>query len=479
MHRSLVVLAAMAMLGPVRASAQGMDCTRSAGNSRLLVVSDIGNEPDDAESLVRLLLYTNEIDVEGLVASTSVWQRERTRPELMRERIDAYAQILPNLRTHDCRFPEANMFKAAVKVGSAQYGMVGVGAGRGTEGSRAIISAIDRDDPRPLWIALWGGAVDLAQALWDIKATRDPAAIKRAVGKLRIYAISDQDDAGPWIRRNFPQLFWVGSIHAFNDYSLATWRGLSGDLYRKPNEANPPVAGPDGRLVTNAWLEANIRRGPLGEKYPPWLYAMEGDTPSFLNLVRNGLSDPAHPDWGGWGGRYGKISSADGLFTDASDSVMGKDGQRYRDNQATIWRWREAYQNDFAARIAWTVSPDFKSANHPPRPIVRGDNSDAILSIRAEPDELVELDASESSDPDGDALTFQWFFYPEASGTPHTAPPALTGADSARVSFKMPEDGLSVLHLILAVRDRGTPAITRYKRIIFCSSHRDCAASPS
>ena len=37
---------------------------------------------------------------------------------------------------------------------------------------------------------------------------------------------------------------------------------------------------------------------------PMFLSATEGDTPSWLGLIPNGMNDYEHPNWGGWGGRY-------------------------------------------------------------------------------------------------------------------------------------------------------------------------------
>jgi len=84
------------------------------------------------------------------------------------------------------------------------YGLLAVGEGKDSPGSEALIRAIDRDDPRPLWVPVWGGPNVLGQALWKIRATRSADAVAKAVAKLRVYAISDQDDTGPWLRKEFP-----------------------------------------------------------------------------------------------------------------------------------------------------------------------------------------------------------------------------------------------------------------------------------
>src|SRR5688500_3627513 len=173
---------------------------------RILVLTDISNEPDDEESLVRFLVYANEYDVEGLVATTSTWLKDKTREDLIRRQLAAYGEVRANLLKHAPGFPEVEHLLAVTKTGQPGYGMAVVGPGKSTPGSQRIIEAVDRLDERPLWVSVWGGANTLAQALTDLRASRPPDDVRRAVAKLRVYSISDQDDAGAWIRREFPDL---------------------------------------------------------------------------------------------------------------------------------------------------------------------------------------------------------------------------------------------------------------------------------
>src|SRR4051794_38858500 len=163
---------------------------------RLIVLTDISNEPDDEESLVRLLVYSNEFDIEGLVATTSTWLRDKTREELIRRDIEAYGKVRPNLLKHARGFPPAEQLLGVTRSGQKGFGMAAVGAGKTTPGSQQIVSTIDRADDRPLWISIWGGANTLAQALSDLRGSRPPDEVKHAIAKLRVYSISDQDDAG-------------------------------------------------------------------------------------------------------------------------------------------------------------------------------------------------------------------------------------------------------------------------------------------
>jgi len=458
------------------------------GRPRLLVLTDIGNEPDDQMSLVRLLVYANEFDLEGIVATTSTWQRDTLRPDIIQRVLDAYAQVEASLRRHAEGFPSAAELRRRVATGQPGYGMAAVGDGKLSPGAALIIRAVDRDDPRPLWVAIWGGANTLAQALWEVRAMRSPAEVAAFVARLRVYSISDQDDAGPWIRRTFPDLFYIVTPSTPNgeEYYRATWTGISGEVYY----ANCP--GADSTTITNAWLDEHIRRrGPLGRAYPRYTFIMEGDTPSFLNLIGNGLAAHYNPGWGGWGGRYvyrTPYGETRPIWTqggdafpgapDSRDTVVGLDGRQYTSDQATIWRWRRAFQHDFAARMDWTIN-GFEEANHNPIVVVNGREGKAPLWIKARVGQPLMLEATGTHDPDGDALTYTWFVYPEAQTGRAFRPAArlegdrivplppratLIGAHSPRVTVIPNLPGET--HIILAVEDSGTPGLTAYRRVI-------------
>ena len=459
-----------------------------AGHPRALIISDIGNEPDDQMSLVRLLLYSNEIDIEGLVASTSTWQKTAVHPETMRALIEAYGKVRPNLLKHAKDWPTAEELQNRVFTGQSGYGLAATGPDKMSEGAQAIVQAADRNNDRPLWVCLWGGANTLAQALLHVRATRSAAELEKFIGRLRIYSISDQDDAGPWIRREFPGLFYIvqPSTATGGEYFYATWTGISGDAYYRNG------AGADFSTVTNEWLDANIRsKGPLGTLYPRFLFIMEGDTPSFLGLIDNGLNAYRRPDWGGWSGRfvyrqpYGEShpiwAQGGDLFSrvTSQDTVRGADGQEHVSDQATIWRWREGFQHDFAARMAWTTA-DYGHANHRPLVEVNDQPGTAPLVMDAQVGKPISLDASRTHDPDGSqSVRFSWFHYAEAGGTDaKLASVAITGADTPHAVVtptavcrpkwlpNAPCSGPGVAHIILAVTDNGSPSLTSYRRIV-------------
>src|SRR5262245_28466819 len=170
---------------------------------RVVVMTDIANEPDDQMSMVRFLVYANQYDVEGLIASTSTWMRNKVRPDVINSVLDAYAQVQPNLSKHEQGFPSADALKKVVVSGQAGFGMAAVGEGKQSPGANLIIAAAEKSDPRPVWVLAWGGANTLAQALLQARATRTAQQLDALISKLRVYAISDQDDAGPWIRKEF------------------------------------------------------------------------------------------------------------------------------------------------------------------------------------------------------------------------------------------------------------------------------------
>ncbi len=442
---------------------------------RVFVLTDIENEPDDAMSLVRFLTYANQWDVEGLVATTSIHLKDRTAAWRIRDIVNAYGKVRDNLLKHEVGFPSHESLLSVVAEGLPKYGMKAVGEGKDSPGSQLLVTAIEKDDDRPLWILVWGGTNVLAQALYNIRKQTSKDNIHKTISKLRVYTISDQDDSAPWIRKNFKDLFYIVSPGFANGgaYHYATWSGISGDHF------HGRFNGPDFSIVDNPWLEKHIiSKGPLGAVYPKAKYLMEGDTPTFLYLIQNGLGNPEHPQWGSWGGRYEYYlpptkkwflePETRPIYTDTEDEVLGVDGTWYTSNKATIWRWRQAFQNDFAARMDWTVKA-YEDANHPP--IVKLAHPDYM---EAKPGDTIHLDATGTIDPDGDTLTYHWFCYNEA-GT-FAASLAKTAViidiqnhDYIKAWFEIPTKRVlrnGTIHIILEVTDNGVPVLTRYKRVI-------------
>jgi hypothetical protein len=105
----------------------------------------------------------------------------------------------------------------------------------------------------------------------------------------------------------------------------------------------------------------------------------------------------------------------------------------------------------------------YEEANHPPVAVVNGPEQFTVKS-----GETFKLDADGTWDPDGDGLSYRWFQYPEA------------GTYEGIVSFGSLADNLynvhtivapkvdspKTVHFILKVTDKGTPALSRYKRVI-------------
>jgi hypothetical protein len=273
--------------------------------------------------------------------------------------------------------------------------------------------------------------------------------VKKFVGKLRVYSIGHQDDTGPWITKEFPDLFFVLSkAPEGKDKREGAYRGM--------------YLGGDESLTSRKWVDEHVRigHGPLGALYPtstwtapnPHATLKEGDTPSWFFFLPVGLGDPAHPEWGSWGGRF--RHAAGGRYEDDRDTV-----ERETHPRATVWRWRPAYQNEFAARMDWCVRPA-KEANHPPAVVLNGDRTGKALTIEAKAGQRVQLSAEGSSDPDENELAYRWWVYREAGTYPGDA----TVADG---TLAVPADAAgTTIHVVLEVADRGTPPLTRYRRAV-------------
>ncbi|MFY0688555.1 MAG: DUF1593 domain-containing protein [Cyclobacteriaceae bacterium] len=432
---------------------------------RIVLLTDIGGDRDDEQSFTRFLMFADQYDIEGIIAtSIRIFPEEKHRPldgepqpQYIVNFLKAYREVRPNLMKHSEGWPEADFLLTKIRKGvltgrdspfDIRAGVAGegsghypleklIGKGKDTGASMLIIEAADREDPRPLWIPIWGGSVELAQALWRVRNDRSEEELKRFVSKLRVYAWGNQDATGVWIQENFPDLFYIVST--------------GGVVYSAPPE-----------LHSKEWLDTNVRfdHGPLGALCPiRWGKLGGADTETYLGLIPNGLSNMENPNWGGWGGRLRLKEGSDNQWVDIPSNIE-KDKLGH-----TIGRWANEFQNEYQARMDWCVN-DFDEANHPSTAVLNGDQSFDAVMINAKPGQKITLDATGSHDIDGNALSYVWEYYPEP-GT-YDGDIEIKNPNKSATSFKVPKNAApgDQLHILLLLSDDGEPPLTRYRRAI-------------
>ncbi|QDV47332.1 hypothetical protein Enr13x_72410 [Stieleria neptunia] len=323
------------------------DASSADERPRLFVLTDIGGDPDDQQSLVRLMVYSNEFQIEGLVASASGTPGElkvaTTRTDLIRNTVSAYGKVRRNLVRHAQGWPETESLLNVIKSGNPQRGRQNIGEGHDTEGSALLIERVDAGSTdRPLNITIWGGQTDLAQALWRVRKDRGADGLAEFVKRFRVYDIADQDGIADWMQSEFPGMYYILSkAKAGTDKRNATFRGM----YLTGDES----------LTSRAWIEANVRStGPLGQLYPtktwtspnPHGCMKEGDTPSWFFFLPQGHNAPSDPTQPGWGGQFDR--AADGWY---------RDDQPTTDHRLSVSRWRGEFQQDFSRRMSWCMDP--------------------------------------------------------------------------------------------------------------------------
>ncbi len=312
---------------------------------RLAVLTDIGGDPDDQQSLVRLLVYANEFEIEALIASASGTRGELkeavTRPDLIRETIDAYEKVLPNLQRHASGWPSADSLRRVVKSGNPRRERDHIGLEHDTEGSQWIRKIIEEgSSDRPLNISIWGGQTDFAQTLWRVKQEGGDAALAEFVKKFRVYDINDQDEIADWMRAEFPGMNYIlAKAPPDRDKREGTYRGM----YLTGDES----------LTSQQWVEQHVlNQGPLGKLYPTKTWTApnehgclkEGDTPAWFFFLPLGKNDRTNPEQPGWGGQFQR--QPDGWWRDLPASAQF-------DPRSTVSQWRGEYQADFAKRMQW------------------------------------------------------------------------------------------------------------------------------
>lgn len=293
--------------------------------------ADHTSDPDDVQEMVRFLLYANDFDVEGLIASSATFANIAKKQNIL-DILNLYAQVYQNLKSRDPRYPTPDYLRSVTFQGrSGTWGGTvsnNIGLGKDSEASDSIISIVDKPDPRPIWFCFWGDCSNLAQAIWKVKNMRSAADLQKFLSKIRIYQIAHQDDTIDWLMNNFPNLFII--------YSKSTWQGMFG--------------GPSDSLGNLTWLNAHIRQnhGPLGAVYPPAAMGVdgmkEGDSPSFLYLVSAiyGINNPEDPTQENWGGQYVRSGTTNHWVDGPGPS--------------SVHKWESEYQADFALRADWMIS---------------------------------------------------------------------------------------------------------------------------
>ena len=437
---------------------------------RLVVCTDIAPadvEPDDMESMVHLMVYADMFEIEALITSVG-WNCDPYPVEwsqYLYRVIDAYEKDLPNLmkRSKQKRFlsqeketgcqkigywPCADYLRSRAVMGSMYGGIRSIGERNDSPGSELLIRLADEDDPRPIYVAAWGGANTLAQAIWRVKQTRSAEDVRKFVRKFRLFTITDQDmdyahrmdrarSSHMWLRKEFKddlQLIWdEGAWQEQCELGKRNWTQHQQHIQTK---------------------------GALGKEYPNYKWGVEGDTPSFLYVLPNGLNNPEDPTQAGWAGYHERGMCPDSLTTawtswqEPVRSISVGYKQRFYMDEL----------NDFMARMQWA---DEGKGNHNPIVVIEGHQGPSPMVIKVKAGETIRLDASRSKDPDGNAIRFLWWQQKEIGKATLT----IDDAEKVVVNVRIPDDAAGqTLHLVCEVSDDGDNHLKSYKRVILTTS---------
>lgn len=512
---------------------------------RVVITDD--PELDDNNTIIRAILYSSDMKIEGLIYTSSQfhWRgdgkgttqyipgREYTRMGLcpctswrfspnehfINKIVDAYAKVYPNLTAQDPDYPPPSELKSKIKWGNVDFDG---DFSRDTAGSNLIRSLLLDNVPGPLYVTAGGGESTIARALKSIydeyaNTPKWDAVRKKVSHKLIIIRSGDQDGTGAsYIAPNWPGVrqydfmgidFGYGAQNraAAEDkiYFTPAWtyrnilsRGPLGALYRVWGDGKQMVKGDKTDYFgLSGYTAQQLKK--MG--YMVWLppepkgsFLGEGDTPTILNLVNNGLRAYQNPAWGGWGGWMRPGQQTFSMFgapppalpantsgvargltpagSHANRPTAPKSGSINMMNfhmppvpartAAVAANFFAAAENDFAARLKWSVTPKFSDANHPPAVRIAGP-----LAISAHPGGTVRL-KGEVSDPDHNSVTVTWWQYNDAE----TYPGSITFSDPAGLTtaFRVPDDARpgQTIQVILQGTDNGKPPLTRYQRLV-------------
>lgn len=463
--KNLIIVGLIFLFLPVNAV---QNQSKETLKPRIVVLTDVSTwETDDSESLVRLLVHADMFEIEGIIYTTG-WSLDVTRDDffqLIHDAIDAYEKDLPNLmkRSYQVDFkkneslqtigywPSPDYLRQRTVFGSKQRGIDKIGKDNISDGSNLIIKLADENDERPLWILLWGGGNTLAQSIWQVQQERSEGELKKFLHKVPTYAITDQDrsykggtpyniSSHQWMRKEFENdLMFL--------WDECAWKYQNGT----------------GKKNWDEYALHIQNHGNLGKVYPKYKFGVEGDTPSFLYVMPNGLNNPLVPGQVSWGGYFEW-----GLCPD--DSTYAYTNHKGKANE--ICNKYESYFypanfNNFAARMDWASEG---KGNRNPIIVLNENEGIDIVHIEKKQGKSIMLDASKTFDPENDQLTFKWWIMPEA-GT-YKGNVTIQNVNTDKITINIPSDSTGkTIHIICEVTDSGEPTLTSYRRIIITSKN--------
>ncbi len=494
----LLTIPALALGFSAAVMASDTAIPQSEGKPRLLVTQD--GEVDDMNSLIHTLLYANEFDLEGIVQSSSKLHYsgdENTESyrwmgtDWMYDFLDAYEEVYPNLIVHDPDYPSPDSLREVTVVGNIK---AEADTSEDTEGSDLIKARILADDPRPLFIEVGGGANTVARALMSIeeeyKDTDEWDTLYNDICEnVILIAWGMQDDCYMnYIQPNWPlmRMIDVSSSTLAYGYRWANVEELSDESREKlsgewmvehlekdhgalmdryvtwgdgtylEGEDDPDQYGSNEDLLGDETLW-------VGHAYERYDFLSEGDSPTWLMLVPNGLRSMEDIAYGGWGGRYALKGSKEVPEARLYKAAKG--------NERGIAAWIAAIQSDFGMRADWCVASSYEDANHLPEVMV-----EEGIDLTAAAGDTVSLHAG-AEDPDGDEVTFRWYHYPygdsyeeaeDDDDNPQAIEMTVSGDAGEAVEFTIPEDAKAgdTIHVILEGVDGGGTNPIAYQRVI-------------